>query len=366
MRRFLAPAALLALALLAPSARALGTPTVPTVTVPTVTTPPLPVPPVTVPPLTTPVATTPAVTTPGTTEPPVTTPTATTPPPPSLPAVTAAKAPTRQPSPAVATTPGGSRAAPASTVGSAPTPRPQGGTGIPAWSGRTRAAARRLAPQPAVKRFTLASSESVHVTVWQESPRCRLFGHYRFAGSQGANVLHLPRRVDGRRVTQGTYRLVGLAAHREVLDVHIRVVRRRGGLRVRRVGLADACDRTVAAAELTAAAGGIGLQALRPSASRSAETGTSPPGTMAAPSPPEASRGPAGAPRLALVPRAATARTLLFVLLGLAIALLATASLPASATGAGATRSGVARHRAAVASAGFATLVAAILAELLT
>lgn len=384
MRRILAPAALLALGLLAPAA-ALDAATGPTVTAPTVTVPTVTVPTVTVPPVTTPVVTTPRVTTPPVTTPPVTTPpVATSPvttPTVSTPAATAPlpKPPARGPSapstgttpvPAPSAAPDASSAQPGSADYQPATGRPSAPLGSYAATGAAsrRATRRGTSSRPTVIRFRLAKPAHVHVTVWQEAPRCRRIGRYTYVGGRGRNVLRLPRRVGKTQLTTGTYRLVGVAVHREILDVRVRVVRKGRTLQVRHDRLEDACMQTVEATGLLGTAvfgGNAGVF------SAGSETG----GVQGANA--TRSRGSGGAvsagrpnalpfsPKTLLGAKSATARTLLFVLLGLAVALLAAGSVPAS--GAGATPvAAIARHRAAVTSAGFAMIVAAVLAALLT
>jgi hypothetical protein len=73
-------------------------------------------------------------------------------------------------------------------------------------------------------------------------------------------------------------------------------------------------------------------------------------------------RSPQALPRLS----ASVRHTLIFVLLGLAITLLAASSLPGSTVSGGPAAAALARHRAALTSAGLAMIVAAALALVLT
>jgi hypothetical protein len=217
-----------------------------------------------------------------------------------------------------------------------------------------------------VTRFHLARPATVRVTVWQESPQCRLFGRFRVAGSHGRNALRLPRRIGKHELVVGRYRLVGVARGRSVIDERIRVERAKGRLRVRKTRVVDECLPSAGATILS----GTGLLSLARPGSDDGNRSSSAPTSGVRGATKSASRqaAPAGARSVPGLPRLAASvqRTLLFVLLALAIALLGVSSLPASAGRGTAAAAALATHRAALTSAGLAMIVAAALALLLT
>jgi hypothetical protein len=183
----------------------------------------------------------------------------------------------------------------------------------------------------------------------------------------GGNALHLPRRIGRHAVVVGIYRLVGVAAKRTVLDLRVRVVRAHGRLRVRHSSLGSIClpspDSTIFAAT------GSGLPTLPGSSQLPASSAAGPVhqvraahGSRAAAQPPAAATH--RQPKLAARVEQAVRHTLLFVLLALAIALLAGGALPGTAV-AGGPAAVVARHRPALTSAGLALVAAAALAAFL-
>ena len=198
--------------------------------------------------------------------------------------------------------------------------------------------------------------------MWQEAPRCRLFGRFALRGAPGPNALRLPRRIGGHRLVAGTYRLIGRVARRDVLDLRVRVQRVNGRLHVRKTHVAGGCIAgtealsVFATPALLAGNGGNGfVRSATPSASRPTS------GTRGASRTSGQAFRPPGLSRLP----AAVRHTLLFVLLALAIALLTASSIPESALRGTPAAVALARHRAALTSAGLAMLLAAALAALL-
>jgi hypothetical protein len=212
-----------------------------------------------------------------------------------------------------------------------------------------------------VTRFVLQRPAVVRVNVWEQSPTCLFLGRYTFRGDRGANVLVLRKRVGGHRlVIGGTYHLVGAARGANVLDVRVRLARVHDAVRIRRSGLRSVC----AAVEGLAfnVLGGFNPSATAPTSIQKPPSQPIVPGHgSAAPSaagpPPAAGAEPRGP-----LPASPTSRAVLFVLLALAVALLAGAAVPGPAAAGGA----VARHRAVLTSAGITLMVAAALVILLT
>ena len=215
-----------------------------------------------------------------------------------------------------------------------------------------------------VSRFQLARPATVHVTVWQEAPRCRFFGRFRLTAGRGTNELRLPRRIATHPFVVGRYRLVGLVHGRNVFDQRVRVERANGRLRVRKIHAADGCIPLTEEAILSTAA----LLPV-PSLGHGRSGGSAPTsgtrGASKTASAPTAQSGPQGSEVLPQL-SASVRHTLIFVLLALAIALLTISSLPESTVRSGPAAGALARHRAALTSAGLAMIVAAALALLLT
>jgi len=355
--RIIAAAALGVVVVLVPAASAL---TVPPVTVASVTVPTVTVPAVTTPPVSTPVATVPSVNVPGRTVPGTTVPSATVPRAPVAPGPVPAPAPPSrpQPSPQVPAPTVPTRSSPATDVYSYPASSSE------PRSGAARSTGTRASRTVRATAFHLARPATVRVTVWQEAPRCRLFGRFRVAGARGANTLRLPKRLAHHRLVVGTYGLVGLARGREVIDEQVRVERTKSGrLRVRKAELlADVC---LAAPESLSAAAVFPLGSAGPGARSGPASTSGIRGATKSSGPRREAAGPGSTKAAGPELSPAVKHTLLFVLLALAIALLAVSSLPESVVRHGATGAALARHRAALTSAGLAMIVAAALAAAL-
>jgi hypothetical protein len=199
----------------------------------------------------------------------------------------------------------------------------------------------------------------VHVSVWQQAPRCRFIGRYTEAAVHGPNVLRFHRRVNGHRLGAGSYRFVAKAFGRELVDVRVRFVRtRRSLLAVRHTGIDDVCTSQafatfntalVSALPSLAGHGGAAATATGPAAGATHSSGTKSAAGPAAPY-----RPPALAPPSSML-TSGTSRALLLALLVVAAGLLGLGSLPERAPVGGA----IARHRAAVGAGGLALLAAA-------
>jgi len=113
----------------------------------------------------------------------------------------------------------------------------------------------------------------VQVVVWQQAPRCRLFGRYLVRAVSGTNVLRLPRRIGDQPVPEGTYRFIATSGGSAVLDVRIRVVQTKVALRIRHDDLADRCA-TRTAATVAIAPRNAGPSASPPSAATAPPRGS--------------------------------------------------------------------------------------------
>lgn len=319
------------------------------------------VPTVTVPGVSTPIVTTPAITTPVVKVPsvPVT--------PPRTPVVPPARTLPKPPSVetrqnTVTTMP----EVPAPTFGAATGSSSSSGSSSPAAAVGTAPAAHRAGSRAqttlAVSRFHLALPATVHMTVWQEAPRCRFFGRYTFTAARGTNALQLPHRIADHPLVVGRYRLVGLAHARNVVDERVRVERANGRLRVRKIYAAGGCSPGSEEAILSS-------PSLLTRPSQRVRGGSAPPSPIhgasrsaSAPTAHPAQPSPKVFPQLS----ASVRHTLIFVLLAIAIALLTVSSLPESTLRSGPAAAALAHHRGALTSAGLAMIVAAGLALLLT
>ena len=364
MSRLLALAALLVAGTFVPVALGVRLPTLPT---PTVTVPTAPV--ATVP--TVPVAT---VTTPVAT---VTTPTL--PPPPTVPPPTTAVTvrPPTAPPPARRSRPrqaqprsAPQRSSPAGTSG-----QPAAGAPAATWTG-SRGAGRagsassphasrsRTRPRPVVTRFRLPRRTQLRVLVREQAPTCRLLGRYLLRPGRGRHVLRLPHTVRGHRLRAGTYRFLGTtSAGREVLDVRVRLVRRKDRLVVRRDRLADTCAVPTEAVLVTGPPTSPQPGAAKTAGSRSGHPAQPKP----TPPPAGSTQRTASPPFLppALRTGSPLVRAILFALLGAAVLLLAAGSVPDRAVAGSRVAGAVSRNRAVITVAGIVLLAAAVLVMLL-
>jgi hypothetical protein len=207
--------------------------------------------------------------------------------------------------------------------------------------------------RPRITRFRLAKGGVVHVTAWELAPQCRFVGQYALRAGRGANLLRLPKRIGKRRLRAGTYRFVGASRGAEVLNVRVRLVRRKQRLRVWRHHLVDVCSAMpLQPSALTAggrrAAGGPPSHAPRQAGGGSIHW--SRPQFLP---PLLGDLNPANASPLALA--------VFFALVGGAIALLTAGALPERVAAVATGSAFLARHRAAITLGGFALLVAAAL-----
>jgi hypothetical protein len=202
----------------------------------------------------------------------------------------------------------------------------------------------------------------VTVLVRQQAPLCRRLGRYSFRGSRGVNLIRLHRTVGGHRIGPGTYRLSGRSAGHALFDVRVRVIRRHGRLRVLHRNLADVCSSaTSGTAGTSAIVFGTGAPTIGSTALAAGEAprivaplgGQKHESPLAGLAPPTLGRLDALNP----VEMSPLLRAVLFALLGVAVALFATASAPERLVPAGA-GTAVSRHRAALTLAGLALLVA--------
>jgi hypothetical protein len=205
-------------------------------------------------------------------------------------------------------------------------------------------------------RFRLAHAAAVHVLVQQLAPACKFVGSYVAQGRRGLNVLRLHKRVHAQTLRRGIYRFVGTTGDRRVFALRVRLTKKRKFVRVPSAARVLACAPTGEMADVLALNVGTAPTAsLRgaTSAEAMAPGAFTPPRTSDRPwldeNPIVRALNPANAPLWL--------RPLLFVLLTLSIALLATGSVPLRALPAGPVAVAVVRNRAYVVGAGITLLV---------
>jgi hypothetical protein len=188
-------------------------------------------------------------------------------------------------------------------------------------------------------RFRVTRSRLVTLRVVQLAPRCARVGSFRRQAHAGVNAIRLPRRVKGKVLHPGTYRVTVRLGGRRVARV----------VAVGRVPFENAC----AVAEVVASAVGSlgpllgaapahsGVEALKRSRPGAAQPQLAAAGETAAPA-----RGGVLGAAFTLGPSDDPAlRVLFFAGAGLALLLFAAAALPRSAVPAGAAGALILRRR---------------------
>ena len=326
-------------------------PRLPTVTLPTVT-----LPTVTLPTVTTPTVTTPTVTTPTVPQPPPAPPA---PPTPPVPGVTV---PSAHPPPPGGGGSGNGGGGSGNRGGGSSSGGGGGGSGAPGSAGAPGGAAQgsggtiqslRAGSSPTrvhrlhlvrdwISRsgskkqrrttlvFILRRPALVEFVVVQVSPDCRRIGRFRVRGHRGVNRVRLRGRVGHHSLAPGTYRIVArtLPGGRTVADTRLVVVQHMSRREIRAARGANACPPGAVLASASAAGATGGLAA--PKAHRSAKAGSE------RSSQPRRHRGVLGARFTRRAVSAAKEVPLwLYVLVGLAVALLAAAAFLPKARPAG-------------------------------
>jgi hypothetical protein len=235
--------------------------------------PPLPPPPITVPSLTIPTVTVPPVTTPSVTTPPVPQPPQA-PPVPTVPGVTlpSARPPAPQAGGGGSSSGGGGSGAPASAGarGAGAGAQSSGGASQSRRTGArpTRVYRLRLARDwisrsgPNKQRrttlvFVLRRRTVVELVVIRVAPNCRRIGRFRVQGHRGVNRVRLGSRVGRHSLSPGTYRIVArtLPGGRTISDTRLVVVERASRGEIRAARGADACPRAAASGSVSTATG---------------------------------------------------------------------------------------------------------------
>jgi hypothetical protein len=220
---------------------------------------------------------------------------------------------------------------------------------------RTPVAARRAALRPVV-RFSVRRARVVRFHVVQLAPRCARIGSFRRKLHRGMNTLRLPRRIDGRVLRPGTYRVMVRLGDRRVSRV----------VAVGRVPLENAC--AVEAVTAATAAVSSGAPAAPPprsgvaAAERSHVQLLAAQGETATP----ARGGVLGARFTFAPPASGPLRLLFFLAAAFAVLLLVASALPRSLVPAGAGAALLVQRRRELAFAGVLVLAAVEIAFLIS
>ena len=206
--------------------------------------------------------------------------------------------------------------------------------------------------------FRLGQAAPVEIMVVQVAPDCRRIGRFRVAGHPGVNRVRFRGHVGGRALGPGTYRIKArtLPRGRAVVDIKFVVVERPDRRVIVSSRGADACGSTQdvqsPALPFGASAPGMRKAAAAPARVKAVSHER-----------PSRAHGVLGA-RFAqdAVGAFKTIPSLLFVLLGIAIGLLAVAALPLRLAPTQRAAMTLALHRGAVGLAGTGLLVAVLVA----
>ena len=199
--------------------------------------------------------------------------------------------------------------------------------------------------------FTLPKASLIEFVVVQVSPECRRVGRFRVRGRKGVNRVVFKGRVGRTMLSPGTYRIRANASGRRVVDTRLVVVSRRDAGEIASARTADAC------ASSTSASAGPG--SLGPAAPTAAPR-TLPADHEADTRP---SKGVLGSRFVReAVGTASTIPPWLYVMLGVAIALLGVAALPPRAAQSAGAAMLLAHRRGMIAAAGTTALVAVTIA----
>lgn len=228
------------------------------------------------------------------------------------------------------------------------------------WISRTGAKQRRQT----VIVFTLRNAGVVEFVVNQVAPDCRRIGRFRVSGQTGVNYVRFRGHIGRGVLPPGTYRIVArtLPGGRSLVDTKLVVVARPNSEDIAAAQGANVCGSEGGAQSTSSSTGGGASGATGGSAANSAPAKDSAEKRARAPR----AHGVLGArftkPATAVVDAVKSVPIWLFILLGLAIALLAVAALPLRAAPTRRGASTLAHRRGIFALAGAAALVAVTVA----
>jgi hypothetical protein len=206
--------------------------------------------------------------------------------------------------------------------------------------------------------FFLRKPALVEFVVIQVSPECRRIGRFRVQGRRGRNRVRFRGRIGRAVLRPGTYLIRARAGRRRVVDTRLVVVRYASRDKIAAARRADACV-SPEETESSAAPSTTGTGAL----AGGGKAAASPEDKAGAQPRRPRDRGALGARFTQKAVDVVTSiPPWLFLLLGLAIMLLAVAALPLRATPNRQTAVALANRRGMIALSGAATLLAATVA----
>ncbi len=207
--------------------------------------------------------------------------------------------------------------------------------------------------------FSLRRPSIVEFVVIEIAPDCRRVGRFRALGRTGVNRLRFRGRFGGKELRPGTYRITArtVPGGRSVVDTELVIVTSPDQDEIASGRRANACG-SASIGQSSSSADAVAT-ASNPSATPRSAT---PRDRAEKPPAPEREKGVLGARFTKAVDAVKGIPLWLFVLLGLAIAILAVAALPLRAAPTRRAASFLARHRGAVAITGAAVLLAVTVA----
>lgn len=210
--------------------------------------------------------------------------------------------------------------------------------------------------------FTLGKAGPVEFVVRELAPDCRRIGRFRVAGHEGVNRVHFRGRLGRRVLGPGTYRIRArtLPRGRALVDTKLVIVTRPERDEIASARGANACGSNAQGHSSAASASWTASGA----APTTPSSGTAPfsEGKAEKPASPSRAHGVLGARFTRAVDAVTGIPLWLFILLGLAIAILAVAALPLRAARNRRAASALAQHRGVFALAGAVVLLAVTVA----
>jgi len=211
--------------------------------------------------------------------------------------------------------------------------------------------------------FTLRKPALVDFVVIQVAPECRRVGRFRVKGRAGRNRVRFRGRIGRRMLGPGTYRIRARTARgARVVDARLVIVKRANKNEIANARSADAC--ASAAGHSTSSGSTTGGGTGQASTSTVASSGSATSGKSATKSAPR-SHGVLGTHFTKAVSTVKSIPLILWVVLALAIGLLAVASFPLQATPNRRAAAILVNRRGLIALAGAAALAVAMVAYVL-
>ena len=209
--------------------------------------------------------------------------------------------------------------------------------------------------------FVLGRRSLVEFIVMEIAPNCRRVGRFRALGEAGINLVSFRGRMGGRALGPGTYRIMArsVPGGRALVDTKLVIVSSPSTDKIASGRSANACASKSSGQSTFSSLSSSGSTPVTPTAATPRAGAGDKAGDRAAP---DRDQGVLGAKFTRAVDAVKGIPLWLFVLLGLAIAILAVAALPLRAAPTRQAALGLAHHRGAVALTGAAVLLAVTVA----